>query len=256
MDDFPGNSVSMEKGLESDLGLKMLEKRLRHERPQASPTLIQALAPHARPTVTPQLKTSRRQLAFAAALTATLALALAAVGGVSYAANAVAHAAEAAKSVVVTHVHVVGKGITAGGDQYKPGYGFGDENHNHTGPPGVTDGKPGEKAPPTQIAPTTDKKAVLASGQITVDEQAALYFSVLDSSGTQLLLTQKGTTIGGNVDGPQVKTIHYVMLVPRSIPVQIRVPANLLKKGEAYRIRIIAVDAQGNKTTSYINFTA
>jgi hypothetical protein len=248
----------MDENLESDLGLRMLEKRLSRERPQASATLIQALAPSARPATAaaPQPKTSRPQLAFAAALTVTLATALAAVGGVSYAANAVTHAAEAAKSVVVTHVHVVGKGITAGGDQYKPGYGFGDENHNHTGPPGIADGKPGEKAPPTQIAPTTDKKAVLASGQITVDEQAALYFSVLDSAGNQLLLTQRGTKIGGNVDGPQVKTIHYVMLVPRTIAVQIRVPANLLKKGQSYRIRIIAVDAQGNKTTSYINFTA
>jgi hypothetical protein len=47
-----------------------------------------------------------------------------------------------------------------------------------------------------------------------------------------------------------------VMLVPRTIAVQIRVPANLLKKGQSYRIRIIAVDAQGNKTISYINFTA
>ncbi|MEA2425822.1 MAG: hypothetical protein QOH13_2232, partial [Thermoleophilaceae bacterium] len=67
---------------------------------------------------------------------------------------------------------------------------------------------------------------------------------------------QRGSKIGGRVDGPQVKTIHYVMLVPRSIPVQIRVPANLLAKGETYRIRIIAVDAQGNKTVSFISFTA
>jgi hypothetical protein len=248
----------MDENLESDLGLQMLETRLRHERPQATPALIRAIAPSARPATTarPALQTSRRQLAFAATLTVTLALALAAVGGVSYAANAVTHAAAAAKSVVVTHVHVVGKGTTSGGDQYKPGFGFGDPNHNHTGPPGLTDGKKGEKAPPTQVAKTGDHKAVTAAGQITVDEQAALYFSVLDSAGNQLLLTQKGTKIGGNVEGPQVKTIHYVMLVPRTIPVQIRVPANLLVKGQTYRIRIIAVDAQGNKSRSFISFTA
>jgi hypothetical protein len=258
MHDFPGNSGYMDEGLETDLGLQMLGKRLRRERPQASAALIQAIAPSARrqTAAAPARRTSRRQLAFAGALTAALAAALAAVGGVSYAANAVNHAAAAARSVVVTHVHVVNKGITAGGDQYKPGYGFGDENHNHTGPPGLANGKPGEKAPPTQVAQTPDAKAVVASGQITVDEQAALYFSVLDPSGKQLLLTQKGTKIGGNVDGPQVKTIHYVMLVPRTIPVQIRVPANLLVKGKTYRIRIIAVDAQGNKTTSFISFTA
>jgi hypothetical protein len=96
----------------------------------------------------------------------------------------------------------------------------------------------------------------MAAGQITVDEQAALYFSVLDANDTQLLLTQRGTRIGGKVEGPQVKTIHYVMLVPRTIPVQLRVPANLLVKGQTYRIRIIAVDAQGNKTTTFISFTA
>jgi hypothetical protein len=248
----------MDENLESDLGLQMLEKRLRRERPQASAALIQAIAPSARPATVaaPASRAARRQLAFAATLTTTLAIALAAVGGVSYAANAVTHAAAAAKSIVVTHVHVVAKSATAGGDQYRPGFGFGDPNHNHTGPPGITNGKKGEKAPPTQVAPTSDNKAVIASGQITVDEQAALYFSVLDSAGNQLLLTQKGTKIGGNVEGPQTKTIHYVMLVPRTIPVQIRVPANLLKKGETYRIRIIAVDAQGNKTRTFISFTA
>jgi hypothetical protein len=235
---------------EAEFGLQLLEDELRARRPAASAgviaSIVFAIAPRER-------RGRRRESAFAAALTVGLASALAWVGGVSYAANVVTHAVN---SVVVTHVHLVGKGITAGGDQYRPGFGFGDPNHNHTGPPGLTNGKKGEKAPPTQVTPTSDNKAVVASGQITVDEQAALYFSVLDSAGNQLLLTQKGTKIGGNVEGPQVKTIHYVMLVPRTIPVQIRVPANLLTKGETYRIRIIAVDAQGNKTRTFISFTA
>jgi hypothetical protein len=239
---------------EAEFGLQLLEDELRTGRPVASAGLVASVADALDPRRTP--KTSRRQLVFAATLTATLASALASVGGVSYAANAVTHAASVAKSVVVTRVHVVGRGVTAGGDQYRPGFGFGDPNHNHTGPPGLTNGKKGEKAPPTQVTPTSDNKAVVASGQITVDEQAALYFSVLDSAGDQLLLTQKGTEIGGSVEGPQTKTIHYVMLVPRTIPVQIRVPANLLTKGETYRIRVIAVDAQGNKTRTFISFTA
>jgi hypothetical protein len=235
---------------EADFGLQLLEDELRARRPAASAgviaSIVFAIAPRER-------RGRRRESAFAAALTVGLASALASVGGVSYAANVVTHAVN---SVVVTHVHLVGKGITAGGDQYRPGFGFGDPNHNHTGPPGLANGKPGEKAPPTQVAPTSDHKAILAAGQITVDEQAALYFSVLDSAGNQLLLTQRGTKIGGDVEGPQVKTIHYVMLVPRTIPVRIRVPANLLRKGQGYRIRIIAVDAQGNKTRSFISFTA
>ena len=70
------------------------------------------------------------------------------------------------------------------------------------------------------------------------------------------MLTQRGSRIGLGVEGPQTKTIHYVMLVPRSVPVQLRVPANLLKRGETYRIRVIAVDAQGNKTRFEIPFSA
>jgi hypothetical protein len=235
---------------EVDFGLRLLEDELRNRRPDASEHLLGSIADAVEPRRAPHV---RPQGAFAAALTVGLVSALASIGGVSYAANAVT---AAAKSIVVTHVHVVGKAGNAGGDQYKPGYGFGDPNHNHSGPPGIADGKPGEKAPPTQVTPTPDKKATLASGQITVDEQAALYLSVLDSAGHQLLLTQRGTQIGGQVDGPQVKTIHYVMLVPRTIPMQIRVPANLLTKGQTYRIRVIAVDAQGNKSRSFISFTA
>jgi hypothetical protein len=238
---------------EADFGLRLLEDELRARRPAAPAALTASIAAGLAPRRAHRL---RPQSAFAVALTVGLASALGSVGGVSYAANAVKHAASAAKGIVVTRVHVVGRGITAGGDQYRPGYGFGDPNHNHTGPPGLTNGKKGEKAPPAQVASTKDDKAILAAGQVTVDEQAALYFSVLDSAGNQLLLTQRGTKIGGNVDGPQVKTIHYVMLVPRAIPVQIRVPANLLQKGQTYRIRIIAVDAQGNKTRTFISFTA
>jgi hypothetical protein len=245
---------SSSSGHELEPELRTLEAALLRYRPPAPRHLVDAIA---RPTEIPPRRSARwPQLATAAGFTALLATALSAVGGVSYAANAVTHAAQTARQVLVTHVTVVGKGITAGGDQYEPGFGFGDPNHSHDGPPGVTDGKPGQKAPPAQVAPARDGKAFLATGTITVDEQAALYFSVLDSSGKQLLLTQRGSHIGGKVEGPQVKTIHYVMLVPRTIPVQIRVPKNLLHQGQTYRIRIIAVDPQGNKTISFISFAA
>ena len=46
------------------------------------------------------------------------------------------------------------------------------------------------------------------------------------------------------------------MLVPRTIPLALRVPSNLLQRGQTYTIRVIAVDAQGNKTRSEIPFTA
>ena len=62
--------------------------------------------------------------------------------------------------------------------------------------------------------------------------------------------------VGGKVTGPQVKTIHYVVLVPRSIPIQLQVPKNLLVKGQTYTLHVIAVDSDGNKSTSDIPFVA
>src|SRR5258705_1246375 len=140
---------------EADFGLRLLEDELRNRRPGASDPLLASIAGALAPRRAPRW---RPQSAFAVALTLGLASAVAWVGGVSYAANAITHAADAAKSIVVTRVHLVSAGITAGGDQYKPGYGFGDLGHNHTGPPGIADGKPGQKSPPTQAAPTAAKK--------------------------------------------------------------------------------------------------
>ena len=195
-----------------------------------------------------------RQYGFAGALTLALVVALAAVGGVSYAANSVTHAVKAAAHAVApakTHGAVSVSGLTAGGDQYKPGFGFGDPNHNHDGPPGLS-GKGGEKTPPAQTRTEGTKLRVVT--RIRVDEQAALYISVLDADGNRLLLNQKGAKIGGAVDGKQVKTIHYVMLVPRSIPLQLVIPKNLLTKGQTYTIHVIAVDADGNKSSTDIPF--
>ena len=204
-------------------------------------------------------RAQRKQRAFAAALTATLAVSLAAVGGVSYAATAVTSAVKAAAKIVAPTTHraaAVPARQSAGGDQYKPGYGFGDPNHTHTGPPGVTNGKPGEKTPPAQSKSIGNGKAVIVTTSVTVDEQAALYFGVVDADGNPLLLTQQGSKIGSGVGGPQTKSIHYVMLVPRTIPVTIRIPGNLLIPGSTYRIRVIAVSPTGEKTTTFIPFTA
>jgi hypothetical protein len=146
-------------------------------------------------------------------------------------------------------------GANAGGDQYRPGYGWGDKNHTHTGPPGLSKGKPGEKAPPAQVK-RLNSQAVTVSTSVTVDEQAGLYFSVVDAQGNRLLLTQKGSAVGTGLKGPQTKSIHYVMLVPRTLSFQIRIPANLLVAGQTYSIRVIAVDTDGNKTQTTIPFSA
>ncbi len=229
--------------------LRKVERRLRDARPTPSAELMRALAPR---------RAQRRQFAFAGALTAALAISLAAVGGVSYAATAVNSVVKAAQKIVApTSDRIVFsiKAPNAGGDQYRPGFGFGDPNHNHTGPPGVVNGTAGAKAPPAQVK-RVDALGTTVTTSITVDEQAALYFSVLDSQGTQLLVTQKGSKIGNGLEGVQAKSIHYVMLVPRTLAFSLRIPANLLVTGQTYSIRVIAVDAQGNKTTTLIPFTA
>jgi len=230
--------------------LRKVERRLRDERPAPSAELMRSLAP--------RRVVKRPQFAFAGALTVALAIALSAVGGVSYAANAVNSVVKAAQKIVTpksNHIVFSIKAPNAGGDQYRPGFGFGDPNHNHTGPPGLTNGNGGAKAPPAQVK-RINSKAALVSTSITVDEQAALYFSVLDSQGNEVLLTQKGSAIGNGLDGPQAKSIHYVMLVPRTLSFQLRIPANLLTAGQTYSIRVIAVDAQGNKSETKIPFTA
>jgi hypothetical protein len=226
---------------------RRLARRLRDERPTPPAELMRSLsAPPA----------GRRPVAFAFALTAVLAVSLAAVGGVSYAATAVTQVAKVAQQIVAPSVHhaaAVSARPNAGGDQYKPGFGFGDPNHNHDGPPGVAKGAPGEKTPPAQTK--TIARGIVDSSSITTDEQAALYFSVLDAAGNPLLLTQRGSAIGSGLQGPQTKSIHYVVLVPRTVPFTLRIPANLLVPGQTYNVRVIAVDAQGNKTTVLIPFT-
>lgn len=229
-----------------------LELRLRAERPRPPARLLQAIVPRDEPTP----RRSALAPALAAGLTIALAAGLLVVGGASYAASALTHAARAVAAPRHRARSSSPRSLSSGGDQYRPGFGFGDPNHTHDGPPGVEVASNGEKAPPIQPKPSSDRKASLVTATITIDEQAALYFSVLDSHGRQLLLTQKGTKIGGPVSGPQTKTIHYVMLIPRTITFRLRVPANLLASGRTYRIRVIAVGPHGDKTRILIPFAA
>jgi hypothetical protein len=197
------------------------------------------------------------------AVTTAMLGALSAVGGVSYAATAVTHAASVASGAVSKPKQresaIVIRGLSSGGDQYRPGYGFGDPNHNHDGPPGLTRSG-GESAPPLESRPA-GQLAKVAGTTVTFDEQVHLYISVIDGNGTPLLLTQSskrgGTSVGGDtVTGPQTKFIQYVVRVPRAIPMGVRIPENLLREGATYRIRIVAIDPDGNRSTLLIPFRA
>jgi len=206
----------------------------------------------------------RLRLALAGGLTLALTVGLGVTGGFSYAASSLAGAAKIVHRATKPQTAIVVRGLSAGSDQYRPGYGFGDPNHNHTGPPGLTrsggGGKPGSLAPPLQAAATRDGFGATVATTIAFDEQAHLYISVVDGRGKPLLLTQRsrrgGSKVGNAIRGPQTKFIQYAVLVPRAIPISLRIPRNLLRGGAVYRLRIVAIDPDGNRSQLLVPFRA
>jgi hypothetical protein len=193
-------------------------------------------------------------------LAVPLLVALAATGGLSYAASSVQHAARILGAAQTQKHAITVLHLTSGHDQYQPGYGFGDPSHNHPGPPGLFwDGKHLSNLPSGLAAHRTrDGLGATVSGRIIVDEQAHFYISIENSDGVPLLLTQQsvrgGSRVGNPVTGPQTKFIQYAVLIPRAIPVTIRIPDNLLEPGAVYRIHFSAKDPDGNKSSLTVPF--
>jgi hypothetical protein len=232
-----------------------LERELRNRRPSPSDGYVRRLEAEISATAP---RTSRLRVAAAGALTVSMLAAVAAVGGIGYAANAAKSAASVVKQAVAPDKNagpVAIRGLNAGKDQYRPGYGWGDENHTHTGPPGLRRAG-GPFAPPLRPRYTNDGRAAIVSTSFTLTEQALLSISVLGPGNRKLLLTQEGSNVGEGVTGPQTKVILYQVLIPRSIPMQLRIPANLLRRGTLYRIIVRAKDPDGNVQAITIPFRA
>ena len=215
------------------------------------------------------MPTKAARAAAAALVTAPLLIALATTGGLSYAASTVDRAARSVSGATSAKHRVVLLHLTAGSDQYEPGYGFGDPGHNHAGPPGLIregirtgDLSPGQSRalPPLEDRNSRDGLGVLVTTAFNIDEQTHLYISVVDQSGTPLLLTQDsrrgGSLVGKPLTGPQTKFIQYAVLIPRTIPLTLRIPANLVAPGRTYRIRISATDPSGDKSFLLIPVSA
>ena len=126
-----------------------LEKRLRSAN-VARAEFVDELA--SRISVSSSLRARRARLGFAGVLTAAMLTALAAFGGIGYAATALSHTIQAPAHVAKqisqpttsTSSAVSGSNVlTSASDEYKPGCGSGDKNHTHTGPPGNHNGFPG-----------------------------------------------------------------------------------------------------------------
>ena len=233
-----------------------LEGMLRAARPAPRDELVRSISRRVgtRPTGVPRV-------ALAGALSSVMLVALAAVGGIGYAANAVSGAASVVKQAIGVSAPTQGiaiKGISAGRDQYRPGYGWGDTNHNHDGPPGLQR-RGGAAAPPLRAQPA-GSLARTVTATINLSEQALLFISVIDARGRPLMITQSskrgGSVVGTGVSGMQTKFIRYQVLVPRAIPMRLRIPSSLLVAGRTYRIRVVAFDPDMNKSTLLIPFRA
>jgi hypothetical protein len=236
-----------------------LERDLRAARPRPSDELVSRIEGRIRSEQPARVRRSFR-VAVPVTLTAVMIGSLAAVGGVSYAATSVGHAVRAVTHVFAPakeHVTLTIAGATSGGDQYQPGFTFGDPADNHPGPPAIDQGgstdNSGAFAPP--LTPKIVGKASIVTTSFTIDEQAHLFISVIDkSTGEHLLITQTKSTIGSKLGGVQAKNINYLVLVPRTIPLKLAIPSNLLVPGHQYAIQIIARDPQKNKKKLLIDF--
>jgi hypothetical protein len=227
-----------------------LERRLRAQRPRPREAFVQDLSIHVRESRGIRRRRSVR-IALAGALTLGMLAALGAVGGLGYAATA---AKNAAVAVFLQPATATGPAsVSAGGDQYRPGYGWGDKNHNHTGPPGLR--RRGSLTPILQ-ARRTPTGGWLVSTAVNVDEQADLFVSVIGPSGKSAVLSQNRSRIGSGVSGPPTTAIRYRVLVPRTIPIALNIPRGQLVAGTVYRIKIVARDPNGNASTMYVRFRA
>lgn len=243
----------MKKILRLRRGTPSLESELKAVRPKPRADFAHSLASRIDEAERPARRPHRR-LALAGALTAVVLAAMAGVGGFGYAATAARQAAHAVTSLLASSSSsAIDVTLNAGGDQYQPGYNWGDPAHNHEGPPGLTR-RGGELAPPL-VASCNGQTAVVRT-TIVLDEQAVLRVSVLSPNGQKLLLNQKGSRIGGQVSGRQTKTITYRVLVPRALRIQLRIPCSLLAQGKTYRVVIAATDPDGGSTTLKIPFRA
>jgi hypothetical protein len=79
---------------------------------------------------------------------------------------------------------------------------------------------------------------------------------VLDKKGHEIVINQTKSKIGKGLHGRSAKVINYLVLVPRTIPLKLALPARLLVPGSRYTIRVVARDPDGNKSTLRIPFDA
>lgn len=220
---------------------RRVERLLREQRPQLSGEL--RIAFEAR--VERRTPRARGRL-LAAGLVTLVAVAVASVGGLGYAASSAKQAASSVKRAFEPPSRPrVAKKANAGGDQYRPGYGLGDPNQNHTGPPGLKK-KEGEP----NAAPRRQGGTIVISTTIALSEQAVLHLTVTGPGGRAMTISQSGSSVGGEaLSGPAAKSITFTVLVPRAVDINLAVPLSDVDPG-SLTIRVTAVDVEGNKSST------
>jgi hypothetical protein len=199
-----------------------LESELRRNRPEPGPEFVRILAQRLDVPDRPSLLRSFR-LASTAALTGVMLVVLAAVGGVSYAVTGATEALESVGTALKSgpSIQKGGGGGNPNEDQYRPGCGRGDRNHEHTGPPGDQQGfeDPCPVAAGGNPAPK-EGNARTAGAQFTVSIVDGLIPSVPVSvayatlDGTATALTGDYTPATGTVTfgpGETIKTVTVLV---------------------------------------------
>jgi hypothetical protein len=230
-----------------------LGQELRDARPRPQDALVRSIesrvdASRSRP------RRRLLRLAPAAAFTVALAAALAATGGISYAASGVEQAANSISNVLVPprpQKPVIVRFLSSGHDQYRNGYGWGDPNHIHTGPPGLK-----KKGPPHT---RHKRKYTFVFAKFHIDEQADVWFSIQtgkSKSAKRFAIIQKHSRVGQGVKGRATKSLRYRVLIPRTIRMKLAIPTNMLKHGHRYYIRIRARSPIKRRSQLFIRFKA
>jgi hypothetical protein len=221
-----------------------LEAELRAGRPEPRPELVSLVAARVRES-RGSARTGSFRLAFAGGLTAVMLVAFASVGGLGYAQTAVEEAVEALSGSGSN-----GLAVYSGSDQYRPGYAWGDPDHNHAGGPELA-----LLSNKVKVRETKSGKYTVVSLRVLLDEQADLYLGVRRSD-KRVMLERKGSYLGGALRGPDARRLEYRILIPRAIRVRVKIETKRLKDNRAYSIRLRATDPSGLSSRLSIRFRA
>jgi hypothetical protein len=223
-----------------------LEAELRANRPEARESFVANLAGQIEQAGRPGRVRVTPRLAVVGGLATAMLVAAGSLGGFGYAATAAKHIVKGVESILVAKA---GEGIesnlTSGGDQYKPGFEWGDPSHTHSGPPGLTR-KGGEFAPP--LTTSCSKAPAHLAFKLVLDEQADLSLSVVGKHGKKLPFLK--------ANGKTTKKLTYRVLVPRVVRVSLDIPCDLLHAGEIYLVHLGATDPSGQHSSLDVPFSA